>query len=85
MAIRYEVLAPDGTSSINDDMSLSISEDTSVYEQFAALPSDQVVGEDFEAAPFYELSRLISTPGRYQIRALYAGVTSNWCDLLVEA
>ena len=65
------------------DLTRSISETGDTYERYAAMPAEQIVGEEFEKNCFGELSGLICGAGSYRIRAHYWNQVSNWVDVEV--
>ena len=83
-AMRYEVITPSGKQWLSPDLTRSISEYHETFENYSAMPADQIVGKDFEQNAFTKISEFIDTPGLYKIRARYFGSESNWIDIQVE-
>ncbi len=80
-AFTYEVKTADGGPRETPDMSLSISEGPGVHEQYAALPSECVVGEDFDLDISAFVGALLPENGACQLRARYMGLCSNWLQV----
>lgn len=59
-AIYYEVVVEQGKINVTPNYTRSISEDHSIHQKYSHMPSDQIVGTNFENNIFPKLSPLIS-------------------------
>jgi hypothetical protein len=84
-AIRFRMLrAPAGIRHEFADLTLNISDTNQVYANYAGMPSNRIVGKDFEMNLLPSYPAVFNVPGIYEIDAEYGGQRSNPVTITLE-